>query len=196
MISTPWNDWFWGAAVFSSNKTRQAQKCLPVVPCLLTYCVDADAGSPGEMRITWATVEKPTSPTAYVQIETSFQGFSAYTTSYFQKNPAFDPTADKFFHTARISNLQPSTSYKYYVSSLDAPTAKSETYSFTTQPMSPNGGYNMTYIVYGDMGVINSGNTVAAVTQTIRRNNPHVDFVFHIGGLTSRSSSLPTLSSN
>jgi hypothetical protein len=114
-----------------------------------------------------------------------FSTIYATTTSYLDKNPTFDPTADKYYHTATITQLLPASSYRYYVTSLDDPSARTEVYHFTTQPMpvtTSGGAFNLTYIVYGDMGVINSGNTVSSVTQAIRRNQPHVDFIFHIGG--------------
>jgi acid phosphatase type 7 len=88
-----------------------------------------------------------------------------------------DPTLVRYHHHAIMTGLAIGTRYFYQVGSV---AGLSSVFSFTTRPATAS--QHAKFVLYGDMGVINSAETVQRVEHLAKTNPP--DFIMHIGDIS------------
>lgn len=83
-------------------------------------------------------------------------------------------------HNAVMEGLHESTVYFYRVGS--ERDGWSPAFNFSTAPPAGTGSYPVSFIAYGDMGVLHSQNTVALAAQMLRRGD--ASFIIHAGDVS------------
>jgi hypothetical protein len=137
------------------------------------------------MLVFWATNNETTLPTyaGVVQYGTSPSSLSNSALAGPNTNyTAFGILSPSLRH-ATITNLIPSTFYYYRVG--DASTSSgtfSEVYNFTAAPVTGKSSYPISFLTYGDMGVLHSQNTANLTAALLSAGQ--ASFIVHSGDIS------------
>lgn len=124
----------------------------------IAFAGNDGTGVSNAMAASWVTVDTSSAPT--VRYGVSSGVYTAKASG--QSNQYLDTHGGTWNHHAVMTSLKPSTKYFYVVG--DAQTGVwSDEYSFSTAPANAAEAGEVNILLYGDMGVYNSGPTRAAI---------------------------------